>query len=179
MPASQTTDVFFREEQRFNQFWIRLLLIGLVVMVVGLYGYGLVEQLVYDRPWGNNPISDTGLVLAALAQAALVAGLIWLFRAMRLVTEVRSDGLHVRFVPFVRKHVPFASIRRCEARTYRPVAEYGGWGIRFGWGGRGKAYTVRGDRGVQLEFTDGKRLLIGSQRADELEAAIRSHLPRG
>jgi hypothetical protein len=39
--------------------------------------------------------------------------------------------------------------------------EYGGWGIKYGK--MGKAYNVSGNRGVQLEFTDGKRLLIGSQ----------------
>lgn len=178
MPASETTAVFFREEQRFTQPWIWWLLGGVLALVGGVFGFGLVQQLVYDRPWGNNPMSDTSLVLAALTQVAVVGGLVWLFRAMRLVTEVRSDGLHVRFRPFVRKHFPFETIRRCEARTYRPIAEYGGWGIRFGWGGRGKAYNVRGDRGVQLEFTDGKRLLIGSQRAEELEAAIVSRCRR-
>ena len=123
MTLRDASRIMFHEEQRFTQLWIRLLLGGLVALMVGLYGWGLVEQLVHGRPWGNNPISDTGLVLSALAQAAVLGGIIWLFRAMRLVTEVRSDGLHVRFRPFVRKHYPFAAIRRCEARTYRPIAE--------------------------------------------------------
>jgi hypothetical protein len=34
------------------------------------------------------------------------------------------------------------------------------------------AYNVRGDRGVQLVLRDGRRVLIGSQRADELAKAI-------
>ena len=38
----------------------------------------------------------------------------------------------------------------------------------------GIAYNVRGNKGVQLEFNDGKKVLIGSQRAKELEKAIRS-----
>ena len=33
---------------------------------------------------------------------------------------------------------------------------------------------MSGNKGVQLVFKSGKRLLIGSQRAEELEAAIRS-----
>jgi hypothetical protein len=37
---------------------------------------------------------------------------------------------------------------------------------------RGKAYNVKGDRGVQLVFTDGRLLLFGSQQADELASAI-------
>jgi hypothetical protein len=34
------------------------------------------------------------------------------------------------------------------------------------------AYNVSGNRGVQLEFSNGKRLLIGSQRPEDLAAAI-------
>ena len=46
----------------------------------------------------------------------------------------------------------------------------GGWGFR--WGSSGRAYNLRGNRGVQLTLADGGRLLLGSQRADELAAAI-------
>ncbi len=34
------------------------------------------------------------------------------------------------------------------ARKYRPIREYGGWGIRYGWNGR--AYSTSGNEGVQL-----------------------------
>jgi hypothetical protein len=36
------------------------------------------------------------------------------------------------------------------------------------------AYNVSGDRGVQIELLNGKRLLIGSQRAEELWQAIQA-----
>jgi hypothetical protein len=42
-----------------------------------------------------------------------------------------------------------------------------------GWGAR-KAYNVSGNRGVELTLQDGSTIMIGSQRADELEWAIRS-----
>jgi hypothetical protein len=61
---------------------------------------------------------------------------------------------------------------RWEARTYRPILEYGGWGIRYSPFGQGCAYNVSGNRGVQLELADGQRILIGSQRAEELARAI-------
>jgi cytochrome c oxidase subunit IV len=92
----------------------------------------------------------------------------------RLETEVRPEGLFVRYVPF---HVHGRQFRPQElsefyARQYKPIREYGGWGIRYGWNGR--AYNVSGNEGVQLIFTNGKRLLIGSKRPYELESAIRS-----
>ena len=59
------------------------------------------------------------------------------------------------------------------AREYKPLREYGGWGIRCSLK-RGKAYNVSGNKGVQLVFKNGKQLLIGSQKAEALEEAIRS-----
>jgi hypothetical protein len=95
-----------------------------------------------------------------------------LFILTCLTVEVRRDALYYRFFPFHRSfhRIDYVDIESCEARTYRPIREYGGWGIRLS--SRGKAYNVKGDRGVQLVFTDGRRLLFGSQRADELASAI-------
>ena len=65
-------------------------------------------------------------------------------------------------------------MKQYEVRTYRPIREYGGYGIRYS--SKGKAYNVSGDRGVQIELLNGERLLIGSQRADELWRAIQANV---
>jgi len=89
---------------------------------------------------------------------------------------VRDDGVYIRFHPIHRAFRGFLwqEIESLEARTYRPIREYGGWGIRFGAGG--KAYNVSGNRGLQLTFRGGrtKHVLIGSQRAEELAMAVES-----
>jgi len=64
------------------------------------------------------------------------------------MTEVRDDGVYFRFFPL---HLSFhriglEEIVRFEVQTYRPIRDYGGWGIRYGW--KGKAYNVSGNRGV-------------------------------
>jgi hypothetical protein len=51
------------------------------------------------------------------------------------------------------------------------MREYGGWGLRVGFSGR--AYNVRGNLGVSFELSDGKRFLLGTDRANELEQAIK------
>lgn len=107
---------------------------------------------------------------------AVLGGVGFLLLFGHLRTEIRDDGLHVQMFPLTRRHrFGWNEIRSCAARTYRPILEYGGWGVR--WGRSGKAYNVRGNRGVQLELANGRRLLIGSQRADELAAAISERLP--
>ncbi len=100
------------------------------------------------------------------------SGVFWF---LKLETEVRRDGLYVRYYPFHIQFKKFGADDLSEyyARKYRPIWEYGGWGIRCSFG-KGKAYNVSGNKGVQLVFKNGKRLLIGSQRVEELEEAIRS-----
>ena len=110
------------------------------------------------------------MVLGPLMMLMGVANLT-LFYKMALVVEVREDGLHYSFFPFIRRTIAFENIAHCEARSYNPLKEYGGWGVRYGRSG--KAYNVSGQRGVQLELATGERLLLGSQRPEELAAAIR------
>jgi hypothetical protein len=170
MDQSGDPDVMFREVQRFHQGWLWALLIVTIISVVLLFGYGMIKQLVYGEAWGERPMSDSALLVVGTVTIAFVAGLAYLFYQLRLITELRPGGLYLRFYPLTRRVIPFEHIKSCRARTYRPIREYGGWGIRFGF--KGNAYNVSGNRGVQLEFHKGRPLLIGSQRADELAAAI-------
>jgi hypothetical protein len=163
----------FREEQRFRQPWLWGVLALSTGTTLVLFAYGMVRQLLLGEPWGDRPMSDAALALVGASVILVDAGLLLLMWSARLTTEVRTGGLYLRFFPFHRtwQRIPFEEILSSEARTYNPIGEYGGWGIRYGL--RGKAYNVSGDRGVMLELAGGKTLLVGSQRADELAAAIR------
>jgi len=158
----------FREVQQFRQPWIWIVLLaGLAVLVYGLY-----QQLVFGPPSGNKPPpSDLSLVLTSVA---CLLFLTWFF-LLKLVTEVDDREIRTQFVWMWRvKHIPFETVREAKAVTYRPLLEYGGWGIR--WGASGWAYNVSGNRGVRIRYMDGGSFLIGSQRAEELELAIRSKM---
>ncbi|SNZ04409.1 Protein of unknown function [Natronoarchaeum philippinense] len=149
-----TTESYFHETQRFRQPWLWGLLLAVAVVVGGsLYPGG---------------VSDAGAVVGLTVVVAVLA----LFAVATLTTAVRDDGISVRFFPFHLRprHVPIDAIERVEAVEYSPIGEYGGWGVR--WSADGWAYNVSGSDGVRIERQDGKPLLIGSQRADELAAAI-------
>jgi hypothetical protein len=96
------------------------------------------------------------------------------FLVLRLVTEVRADGLHVRLAPIpgTRQHVPFADVESVEVASY-DAGEHGGWhwGVRFGPGGDA-VYRLSGSRGVRVRLADGGALFVGSQRPAELRDAI-------
>ena len=150
-------NVIFREVQRFG-LWCYLLL----VCVIGFSGVITLFAVPPEQPVIR--ILGIGLPILFLV----------LFSILKLETEVRSGGLYVRFFPFHIRYKKFAAADLTEyyARTYKPLLEYGGWGIRFGKNGR--AYNANGNRGVQLVLKNGKRLLIGSQMPDELVEAISS-----
>jgi hypothetical protein len=138
--------------------------------------------------WGYAVLAGAGLLpflLASIAGGRIGPGLgIGLAPALALTanllfmkTEVDAAALTVTFgylFPLYRRRVPLAEILRAEPVTYAPLGEYGGWGIR-GFGDD-MALNARGDRGVRLQLTRNRLLLIGSQRPDELAAVL--SLPR-
>jgi len=182
MKSSTDSNPVYHEEQRFRQPWVwGILLLGVLIMAFSCVSNArrLVQDLAGGEPSTGETASSTLTVVLALSfflEVLIIVGLLWLFIAAKLVTEVRADGLLVHFYPLRRRWITYAEIQSCQARRYKPLLEYGGWGIR--WSGRGNwAYNVSGNEGVHLELESGQRLLIGSQRADELAEAIQARLP--
>ncbi len=97
-----------------------------------------------------------------------------LFVNFRLDTTTREDGIYVRFFPFHLKfkHYTWDRLTKSFVRQYAPLSEYGGWGLRLGFFGKGTAVNVSGDKGLQLEFTDSKKLLIGTNTPDKLTKTL-------
>jgi hypothetical protein len=169
--------VLFHEEQRFNQLWLRLIIGASSLLMIGLFGYGMFRQFVIGQPWGDRPMSDTSLAILGTIYILLGVALWVFFRTTRLITEVRYDALYVRFHPFHfrYKRFRFDEIEKFEAVDYRPIRDFGGWGIKFG--PKGKAYNVSGKHGLYLTLRNGKHLMIGSQRTHELASALDSVMP--
>jgi hypothetical protein len=69
--------------------------------------------------------------------------------------------------------IPLSEIGSVQAVTYRPLREFGGWGIRWGWKGS-RAYSIAGNRGVELELREGKLIVVGSETPEALATAIGS-----
>jgi len=164
------TVIIYREEQMFAG-WLRWLVNISMIAAALLSVFALRKEFS-----GQNPPDTPELILAITAGIGVPILIVVLFFFLKLETEVRPDGLYLRYIPFHNHFRKFApdDFRECYARQYKPIREYGGWGIRCGLFGMGRAYNVSGNKGVQLVFNNGKKLLIGSQRAEELEQAIRS-----
>lgn len=62
-----------------------------------------------------------------------------------------------------------------ESVIYNPIGDWGGWGIRYN--SRGRAYNMYGNEGVEVTLKNGKVILFGTQRPDELYNAILQKIP--
>lgn len=138
------TSAIFEETQRFGQLWLWLLIgaIGIVSVITSV-GVGLI----------------------------IVGAVVVFFWLVELTTEVREDGVYVRFAPVHRsyRHIRFDDIESCEVTDFG-LLTYGGIGIR--WTPSTIAYMTTRGKGVKLHRDGEKSIVIGSQRAGELSAAI-------
>ena len=121
-----------------------------------------------------------GLSAVTVAVAVAESGLLWPLLPMSLALNLLCLRIAVTdrelvvslgvLFPLYRRRIARAAIASAEAVTYSPIADYGGWGIK--WGRGGIALNARGNRGVQLTLRDGRRVLIGSQKPDALAEAL-------
>lgn len=133
-----------------------------------------VLELAQGKTWGQG---DAMPIWAALLCLALGFGLpvaIYSFVG-QLRVRVLDNGVEAAWgiSEVIRKTIPFREIRKAEAVTYSPLAEFGGWGIRAGLG-RKRGWTIRGNRAVRLHLLDGTVFYLGSQTPERLLSWIQS-----
>ncbi len=172
--------LLYREVQGFlpwEPFWSWLLvggfaLLPLVIILVVLVTFVVGRRRPKRKSTGHGR-------LAAGIVALLFSGILILLLPIpamlvlpQLTIEVRPGEVTAQLWPFQLspERIDLAGAASHVERTYDPVGEFGGWGIR----GRGpsRAYNARGTRGVQLQFYDGTQLLLGSQQPAALADAI-------
>jgi hypothetical protein len=152
------------EIQRFRQWWVWAIII--------LVDAGLVVAIVLDKVYGANHNEEVS-VFEFVGIAVVSALPTTLFISMNLKTRIDGEGVHVRFFPFhfTERHYHWRDISKAYVRNYSPLWEYGGWGIKYGSGG--KAFNVSGNQGLQLELSNGEKLLIGTLKPEVIAVALK------
>ena len=157
-------EILFKENQRFRQWWIWLPLAVIDVFIC----YKGFLQLFKNEPFGDHPFDNFGLLFLLCFMLLFN----WFFFILRLETAFTKEGIYVRFFPFHLKFkfIDWNIIRQAFIRKYKPLIEYGGWGLRYGFGRT--AYNISGNEGLQLEYGESSKLLIGTQKAEEMKLAL-------
>jgi hypothetical protein len=152
-------NVNFTEKQKFTQWWLWVILIGIVLIPA----YGIYKQIIKNEIFGDNPASNLELIIIAIS----LLGLIYFFWYMTLITKIDLNGIKIYFKPFHKKSVTWNEIKSAK------VVKYGflGYGIRFG-SKYGTVYNIKGNKGLAIELQSGKKFLIGTQKENELNNII-------
>lgn len=158
----------FNEVQRFKTRWAWLAVIAFNVLFI----YAIVQQVIISKSFGPKPAPDYILII-------IEAGLLLLFfflLSIKLKTKITDTGIYYRFYPFQFKEtvIEWHELKDAYLRQYNSLYEYGGWGLRTGTEKTGKAIntSASGKIGLQLKFNDGKILLIGTRKPEEIELII-------
>lgn len=134
--------VYFKEVQKYTQWWLWLSLLSLGALFF------------YMAP------ANLGALIL------LVISLLFLF--MRLITKVDEEGIKFRFFPFVKRAYKWQEIESAQVVDYGFV---GGWGIRL-FTSYGTIYNIKGSKGLAVELKDGRKFCLGTQRPQELQKIL-------
>jgi hypothetical protein len=165
--AIQPPSAVFREEQRFG-WWIYALLALMMALAWAIF-----------EARGPAGVRH-GLQHVVGVAAGFSLPVVFVVGVLRMTTLVTPTDVRVwfGFIPTYRRDIPISSISRVEVVKYRPIADCKGWGVRTGPDGE-RVLNARGNRGVRLHMVDGSKILIGSQRPEELALAVEGALRPG
>jgi hypothetical protein len=129
----------------------------------------LVWHVALGHPWGKQQLSDASVIGWTIVLWLIYARLL----TVRLVTEIRDGEMLFALRGFWRaRRIPISTITSVDVVHFDPVRDYGGYGIRVTK--KGKAYIAGGEEGIRLMLKDGSEVVVGSRRAEELAAALRT-----
>ncbi|MCB0806463.1 MAG: hypothetical protein KDC05_11745 [Bacteroidales bacterium] len=171
--------LLFSEEQRYKPIKVRIAfpLAMAAVIIIMVLGISMQFKQGVVNPEENEEIIFLLIAMPVLLIFITVIMLIK-FRT-RLITRIDEKGIHIQFPPRRSKAITFSkeTIGNFYVRQYRPKFEFGGHGYKF----RGKlllrkkfgiAYTAHGTTGIQLELSDNRKVLIGTQREQAFMYAL-------
>jgi hypothetical protein len=153
--------IYFKESQKFKMTWIWALFICLYSVMFWSFRALLTEELEFVA---------LATMIISLCMIVILNVVVII---MRLDVEIDEAKITYRYKPFHVKPriIYWEDVSDFYTRDYRPLREYGGHGLKRKMK-YGKSFTVSGKKGLQLILKDGKKILFGTQKPQELERII-------
>lgn len=139
-----TNDILFSERQKFRQWWLWLILLG----INAVFLFGAYKQIALGEPFGDKPMSNEALLLTV----GLLLLITIFFLALRLDTTIKHDGIYVQFFPFhfTPRHYDWGRLTKLYMRKYSPLMEVGAYVSAFLEAGLHLTYPVIKDYNLNL-----------------------------
>jgi hypothetical protein len=148
-------EILFHEEQRMNQWWLRLILL----LPIAIFLIAFIQK-------PPNHTSDyIGLVIFLLIMSAIY----WLFLSTKLTTDIDEMEIRISYFPFFKnKTIKWNDVKSAEMVTYGFV----GYGIRWVGGKYGTVYNTSGHDGLFIIPNNNRKFVVGTQKRDELSVVV-------
>lgn len=162
------------EHQSFRQLtWVWAIVIPVAFLSSVSIFYGFYQQIVLGKPWGNQPMSDTGLIIAVIGISALEILIIWMVASLTLTIEVTSEEFRYKF---------FAYFTRWSVLTTNQIASYSLEKWSF-WKGRGLGYhqdifsktvriIIKPSYILRIATQDGRTIIMSIENREAMERAM-------
>ncbi|MGQ7945922.1 hypothetical protein [Flavobacterium sp. WC2509] len=154
----------FKEKQKFTQWWLWLILIGIALF----QAYGFFKKFIEGKNFGDEIMSNLGQIIFTI----LPFGILFLFWYMKLETEIDQKEIRIKFIPLVKKTFNWDDVKSATVIKYKFV----GYGIRL-FTSYGTVYNIKGNMGLAIELKNGERIVVGTQRPEELTQIIKNIYP--
>lgn len=162
--------ILFKEEQKFTQWWLWLLL--LVPFFFVIYNFFNAKKVISVIEENGNDgfvhaLSETNIAYGSIIPVIILLLVLLLFVLMKLKTTIITEHIKMAYFPFFSKTWKWEDIKTANIITYGFV----GYGIRISFK-HGMVYNVKGNKGLALILKNGKKIVIGTQKPEELEKII-------
>jgi hypothetical protein len=133
-----------------------------------IFGFTISIAINLYRQHGEITMWTTGLLTGLV-----FSGIASLLTYVKMITQIRTDGIYVRFPPFQSSfsRYEWGNILDIYIREFDAIPEYGGWGIRFSPMGRG--FILPGHTGIQIVLQDKSRILISTRMPEEVAEVLK------
>jgi hypothetical protein len=152
----------FSEKQTFKKGWMLLLI---------LFSLGIAIA-----PWVVYFLQIETDIKGAIIGSTMAVLLTMLFLSFSLRTRIDASGIHYQYKPFhgSERHIDWSNVTHVEVKEFSPFREYGGWGLKIrGFDMNDLLLNVSGKIGIYIQTCDGRKIMLGTQKADEANAALK------
>jgi hypothetical protein len=171
-----TSRPYFEEVQKFrDNAWIWVIVIAVSLSSILPLANGLYWQLYKGEPWGNEPLSNNGIIMvfsAVVVSLGIAAAMILL---TKLEMKIDHEGIHYRFVPIKQK---WQLITKDQIAEYKLVQRFklfqsGGFGHHRNRLTKTRSFRIQGGKHLYLRLHNGEKLLLGTQNLEGIDWAMK------
>lgn len=166
--------ILFQEKQKFNQKWLLSIMVlanlsAFTPLIMGIY-----YQFYLEKPWGNQPMSDSGLLIVTILIMLIFLTLDFVVFKIQLETEIKDHQIFYKYFPFIQR---YKSHQREEIESYYikenlSFWKFGGYGYKKNIFKKTTKILVSGRSALILKLKNGKTLILGTNNPETLRSAM-------